>query len=117
MKTPKKIVYLSGPISNIVGGNFREFALAQEKIEALGFTVLNPHDLCRNIDGNEYESEEAYWEACMRNCLCALPFANILVTLNNWEESRGAKIEVEIARATRFIEVEPITKFLLRYAS
>lgn len=108
----KKTVYLSGPISDITGGNFTEFAKAQERIESLGYMVLNPHEICRFIDPSLYESKEAHWEACMRECLSKLPFAHILVTLTNWEQSKGAIKEVNIARETGFIDIHSIVKFL-----
>lgn len=107
-----KIVYLSGPISDIVGGNFQEFAAAQEKIEAMGYRVMNPHEICRFVDPKMYLTKEEYWEACMRVCLQQLPLAHKLVTLKDWELSKGAKIEVDIARATGFIEVHHIMTFL-----
>lgn len=107
-----EIVYLSGPISDIANGNFKEFATAQEKIEALGYRVMNPHEICRFIDPKLYETKQAYWEACMRACLQQLPLANKLVTLKDWELSKGAKIEVAIARETGFIEVHHIMTFL-----
>lgn len=111
----KKVIYISGPITKVVGGNFKEFALAQEKLEALGYSVLNPHEICRFIDPAFYETPEAYWEACMRECLAKLPYAHIVVTLKDWEQSKGALKEVTIARETGFIEVHPIITFLSKH--
>lgn len=107
-----EVVYLSGPISNMPGDNFKEFALAQEKIEAMGFKVLNPHEICRFIDPGLYDSTEAHWEACMRECCAKLPYAHHLVTLQGWEISKGAKKEVAIARELGFIKVHHIITFL-----
>lgn len=112
----QKVVYISGPISKIVGGNFEQFAHAQEKIEALGYKVVNPHEVCRFIDPKLYKTPELHWEACMRECLAHLPYAHILVTLTDWEQSKGAVKEVNIARETGFIEVHPILTFLDKYA-
>ncbi len=108
----KKTVYISGPISDIAEGNYREFALMQEKIEAMGYTVLNPHEICRFIDPSLYATKDEHWEACMRECLAKLPYAHILVTLKDWELSKGASIEVSIARQTGFIEVHHYITFL-----
>ncbi|MCK6650823.1 MAG: DUF4406 domain-containing protein [Bacteroidia bacterium] len=107
----KKVVYISGPITNVEGGNYQEFALAQEKIEAFGYHVLYPHEICQFIDPKQYETPEAYWEACMRECLSKLPYAHILVTLVGWENSKGARKEVNIARETGFISVHTILTF------
>jgi len=111
----KKTVYLSGPISDIEGGNYTAFAKMQEDIEALGYNVLNPHEICQHIDPSLYTSPEEHWEACMRACLSQLPMANILVTLKNWEQSKGAKKEVAIARETGFIDVEFCLNFIKRH--
>lgn len=108
----KKTVYISGPITEIPGNNFREFALAQERIEAMGFIVLNPHEICRFIDPKLYETPELYWEACMRECCAKLPYAHCVVTLQGWENSKGAMKEVAIARTLGFIPVHYIMTFL-----
>lgn len=108
----KTIIYISGPITGVHDGNYKEFALAQEKLEALGYEVLNPHEICRFIDPKQYEDTEAYWQACMRECMAHLPYAHKLVTLEGWENSRGAKIEVATARLLGFIPVETILTFI-----
>jgi hypothetical protein len=108
----KQTVYISGPISKIAGGNFQQFALAQEQIEALGYNVLNPHEICRFIDPKLYQTDEEHREACMRECLAKLPYAHIVVTLKGWEYSKDARKEVNIARETGFIHVHPIITFL-----
>ena len=108
----KKVIYISGPISKIADGNYREFALVQEKLEAFGFEVLNPHEICEFIDRTQYADDREYWEACMRECLAKLPYAHKVVTLEGWDSSEGAKIEVATARLTGFISVEHYLTFL-----
>ncbi len=108
----KKVIYLSGPITGYKSTSFQEFAHMQEKIEAMGFRVLNPHELCRFINPSDYLKPELYWEACMRVCLASLPYAHVVVTLKDWELSKGAKKEVAIARETGFIEVVHFVTFL-----
>lgn len=108
----KQIIYISGPISDVADGNFKEFALLQEKIEAMGHSVVNPHEVCQFITLSMYESKEAHWEACMRECLAHLAYCHKLVTMNNWEMSKEAKIEVASARGTGFIDVVHFITFL-----
>lgn len=108
----KKVVYLSGPITGMDENNYKAFAHCQEKIEAMGFQVLNPHEICQFIDPKLYETEEDFWQACMRECCSKLPYAHHIVTLEGWENSRGAKKEVAIARELGFIEVHHIITFL-----
>ena len=108
----KQIVYLSGPITDLPENNFSAFAHAQEKIEAMGYVVLNPHEICRFIDPALYETKELHWEACMRECCANLPYAHCVVTLEGWEKSKGARKEVAIARELGFIPVHFILTFL-----
>lgn len=108
----KKTIYISGPITGMPDNNFKEFAIAQECIEAMGYHVLNPHEICQFIDPKLYENAELFWEACMRECLSKMMYAHKIVTLKNWENSKGACIEVDVARQTGFIEIESIITFL-----
>ena len=111
----KQVVYLSGPISNIPDGNYHLFGKLQERIESLGYQVLNPHELCERIARNLYPTHEEHWVACMRACVTALPLADIVVTLPEWEQSKGAVKEVNIARELGFIDVEFSLNFLRRH--
>lgn len=108
----KKTIYICGPITDIANNNFEQFQNAQVELEALGHKVLNPHEICRFIEPNSFLTKEEYWVECMRACLSKLPYADVLVTLKDWELSKGAKIEVSTARGCGFIEVMPIIKFL-----
>jgi hypothetical protein len=107
----KKIIYLSGPITGLVENNYQAFKLAQEKIEAHGFEVINPHEICEVIDPKEFEDSKEYWNVCMKICLTYLMKANTIVTLQDWDKSEGAKIEVGLARQLS-IDVKHIVSFL-----
>lgn len=95
----KKTIYLSGPITGLPQNNFKEFALAQESVEALGYKVLNPHDFFQDQDTIDFQHQDF-----MRVCVAKMMKADLVVTLPGWEKSLGATIEVQIARLM-YIEV------------
>ena len=94
---------------------FQVFAKIQKEIEALGYSVINPHDVCRRAKKNKDQSKEEYFKECLRLCLCVLPLADVVVTIPGWEESKESTIQVEIARKTGFIEVEFSVNFIRRH--
>jgi hypothetical protein len=109
----KKTIYLSGPITGMAENNFTAFAKVEEKLNALGHNVLNPHTICQDVNPKDFATEEHYWQYCMRLCVAAMSVdADMVLTLDGWEHSRGAKKEVNIARELGFIEVQSTVKFL-----
>lgn len=112
----KKTIYLSGPITGMPENNFREFALVEERLNAMGYNVINPHVICQNVNPKLFKNEEEYWQHCMRLCVAEMAaFADTVLTLKGWEDSRGAKEEVGIARELGFITVEHIVAFLAKH--
>lgn len=99
MSDTKKTIYLSGPITGLPQNNYKEFALAQERIEALGYKVLNPHEFFEGKNTRDWEHQDF-----MRVCIAEMMKADLVVTLPGWEKSLGATIEVQIARLM-YIEV------------
>lgn len=100
---PKKI-YISGPISEMPDGNRAEFARVEAKLKSFGFDVVNPHNLFEAVETNGFK-----WRDFMNECLKALTGCDEVVTLAGWDMSRGAKLEVHIARALD-MEVIPETR-------
>lgn len=95
----KKTIYISGPISGRENNNFNEFAIVEEKLNALGHETINPHTICEHVKRSDFETDLDHWCACMRLCLSIMcQKANYVVTLKGWEQSRGATIEVGMAR-------------------
>lgn len=102
----KKTIYLSGPITGLPQNNYKDFALAQERIEALGHKVLNPHEFFEQKDVRDWTHNDF-----MRVCIAEMMKADLVVTLPGWEKSIGATIEVQIARLM-YIEV---TNYILLF--
>lgn len=91
-------VYLSGAISfggtiadpSVIAANRQLFFDAQAVLEELGHDVLNP---CK-IQGLPTWT----WHDWMRPSLHMLLMANAITLLEGWEQSRGARLEWEVAR-------------------
>lgn len=114
-KVKPNSIYISGGISG-KANSYTEFAIAEEKINAIGFNTINPHELCMDIKRKDFNTEEQHWTACMKRCVAYLSQCETVITLHNWAESRGAKIEVAIARELGFIDVVFIETFLNRHS-
>lgn len=93
IKNDQKI-YLCGPISGRPSNNIHLFRHAAESLHENGFKYVEvPHDICAHLDTQNVE-----WADYMRECIKCLMTCDILITLPEWELSRGARLEVELAR-------------------
>lgn len=85
-----KVVYLSGKITGLSEEEYKKaFNKAETKLKEFGYRVINP---ARKGVIPGYE-----WEDYMRDCIKDLCDADLLYHLPNWEDSKGAKLEHEIA--------------------
>jgi len=83
-------IYLSGPISGLPDLNRPAFAQAASHLRALGWLVVSPHEL-------EHRHGRT-WVDYMREDLAAMMTADALLMLPGWEDSRGARLELTLAR-------------------
>jgi hypothetical protein len=91
--TARTHVYLSGPMTGLPMLNAPAFASAAHKLRALGFDVINPAE-------NIQAFASASWEECMRVDIEQLVRdCYAVVYLPDWDESRGALLEMYIANA------------------
>ena len=86
---PKKL-YLAGPMTGYPEYNFPLFNRAAKLLRDAGYDVFNPAE---NTDGGEIQSLAYY----MRLDIPALLDSQAVVVLPEWEQSRGANLEVWIA--------------------
>lgn len=77
-------LYLSGPITDIPDYVAR-FAAAAARLQAAGYTVVNPVELCQ---------PDWDWDRCMTVDLAALRTCEGVAVLDGWEASRGSRIEL-----------------------
>ena len=83
--------YISGPISSYPEGNKPCFDATAKAVRQLGHVAVNPWDL----DLIEPHGDE--WVKNMRRDIRYLVDCDGVVLLPNWEESKGARLEVLIA--------------------
>lgn len=86
--TPR--LYLSGPMTGIEAHNAPAFNAAAAKLRALGYDVFNPA---------EHGFDELPWEQYLRRDLAALLDLDALAMLPGWTASRGAQLEVHVAKS------------------
>lgn len=83
-------IYISGPITGREDGNRAAFAQAERQLRAAGFTPINPHDNGLPAD--------TLWHEHMRRDLALLLECDGVALLDEWDQSRGARIEYALAR-------------------
>ena len=94
-------VYIGGPIKGYSNRNISAFAEAERKLLALGHEPINPHNIPVDHEGKPCIGDQAtngHGYGCyMIPDLKALLDCQGYTLLNGWENSRGAKVEKEVA--------------------
>lgn len=83
-------IYLSGPMTGLPDLNFPAFHAEAARLRGLGWDVVNPAEL--NPD------PKADWVSCMRVDIAALMTCGAIALLPGYDESKGASLELHIAR-------------------
>ena len=104
---PMKI-YLVGPMTGIEEFNFPAFHAAAKRLRAEGHTVFNPAE----NDGGKADKPRAHY---MRMDVRALVDCEAIMVLPGWLDSRGARLEVQIAVACDLPLYEADTGKLFRW--
>ena len=84
------LVYISGPIAGMPHGNKPAFATAEQLWKDAGWEVVNPSTFAAN-KGRPWEKCLAYDLSFMLNC-------HAVAHLGGWQKSRGASLEINLAR-------------------
>lgn len=94
-------VYIAGPMTGYPRWNKAEFDHAESIIALRGQEPLNPFNLnpVPERESHEFNNEEyeALWQICMRKAVAAIATVDRIVVLSGWENSRGARVEVQLA--------------------
>ena len=85
-----KRIYIRGPMTGFPDLNFPAFNNMAAKLRASGHQVINPAEI-------EHVSDE--WVDCLRLDIIHLMECGSVALLPGWESSKGALLEVHIARA------------------
>lgn len=85
----KKRIYICGPMTGLHDFNYPAFNAEAERLRALGYHVENPAE-------NEHPEGQT-WEGYMRAALRQMLTCDLVVMLDGWGMSRGARIEFELA--------------------
>lgn len=82
--------YIAGKVSGMPYDKvLRKFQSAEDKLRHWGFKPINPTRLCRS---------HWDWYRCMIVCLWNLLWCSHIALLDNWHDSRGARIEYKVAK-------------------
>lgn len=88
------IIYVAGPMTGLPDFNYPAFIEAGKMLEAEGHTVLNPVNSEKENTG-EYQQQS--WDWYLRRAIKLLCDAEAIYLLPNWQNSKGATLEVYIA--------------------
>ena len=91
-------VYISGPITGIDFGNRFAFSCARSALELCGYEVVDPSEV--QLD------DEATWTDYMRADLKLLLDCDYIYMLEGWENSKGARLERELAENLGIEEID-----------
>lgn len=83
-------VFISGKISGIdYYVAYGKFSNAERILASMGYEVVNPMKICK---------KHWSWFRCMAKCLWAIMFCDKVYQLEDWKDSKGARIEYRWAK-------------------
>lgn len=82
--------YIAGPMTGYPQFNYPAFAYAATVLRSQGVDVRSPHEV-------DNEGVERPWEWYMRRTLKMMLDCDEVVLLPGWRESKGARIERQLA--------------------
>jgi nucleoside 2-deoxyribosyltransferase len=97
-------IYISGPMSGYKEMNFPAFHATSARLRNQGYTVISPAEVLipqypPSFKPTTTEEKTAMWVAFMREDIKYLMDADVVAVLPNWEDSKGAVIEVNLAKS------------------
>ena len=84
-------LYLAGPVTGMVDDNRHAFSRWAAYLRHLGWHVVVPVELPEPLPN-------ATWHDWMRICLPHVLECDVVAMLDGWEDSRGARLEYDVAR-------------------
>ena len=90
----KKRIYIAGAISGLHPNDvMTKFETAEQRLRSAGYDPFNPY---LQIGCNP-DFEGATWEQLMRTCIIVLMACDGVLLCHDWQSSKGACIERDIA--------------------
>ena len=82
--------FISGKISGLeYYVAYGKFSNAERMLQQMGYATVNPMKICK---------KNWSWLRCMIKCLWAIMFCDKIYQLEDWKDSRGARIEYRWAK-------------------
>src|SRR5699024_9677252 len=107
-------IYIAGPMSRHPGFNYNAFARAEAQLIALGDEPVSPADPAqRDPDDADRLAPGVSYEDCLAQAVERLLSADAVALLPGWAQSRGARLEVVLARRLG-MKIRPLTSWLGR---
>ena len=85
-------VYIAGKMSGVENYNREKFKTAEDKLRDLGHDPFNPAAL-QTAGQNDLD-----WKGCMVRDIKVLVECDMMAMLDDWEDSKGARLEFYIAQ-------------------
>lgn len=106
----RKTAYLSGRMTGIRKKNFPKFNRVAWKLRQQGYKVVNPAEFEPNDEGKKP------WEYYLVRDISEMNKANLdlVITMRDWEKSRGSKLEVSHALNVLHVPVTPLGELLCK---
>ena len=87
------MVFISGKISDLdYYVAYGKFSNAERMLQQMGYATVNPMKICK---------QNWCWLRCMIKCLWAIMFCKKVYQLEDWKDSKGARIEYKWAKFLR----------------
>lgn len=97
-----KKIYIAGKVTGLpIAEVTMKFGRAQKELEAQGYEVVNPLQVVSE-QGDGWHTD---WQTAMRLCIKALMDCDGIYLLEDFDQSKGARLEQRIARE---LEIEII---------
>jgi nucleoside 2-deoxyribosyltransferase len=100
-------LYIAGPMTGLPEFNYPAFREAEARLSASGFDALNPINSEQHNDTGKPQT----WDWYLRHALRMVLEADGLALLDGWWRSRGATLEVHVARSLE-LPTEPVDHWI-----
>lgn len=86
-------------MSGYENSNYPAFTAAAAKLRSFGLEVMSPHEIDELNPGRcHYNDPDQEWLSYMLECIPMVFHASAIVMLPEWEKSKGACLERQIAQ-------------------